>query len=250
MKPLLPSIIFIIMSLSILTGCNHNQYNVAIFELDGKPVQAIYEKAEKEFKDKDYGAAINTYVALYSLYPFSHHAASARLKIIRCYYKQAKMEEVIQTADKFIQRYPHHQEVDMALYLKGKAYLYKNFNSTLRTLTKYKIIQQWLQVDLAQLDVSTLSQAKQCFMEFSKFFPNSIYKAKVDKKMEELQNLLAGHEYNIATYYFEKKAYLAAFKRASEVIDQYPETHLLSKAKALKQKAAEKLGINDITAQQ
>src|SRR6186713_2338801 len=195
-----------ILSLS-LAGCGPSmikQQNLVISELQQKSALEIYEKGEKEFKDKDYDEAIKTYQALNGLNPFSPYAEASQLNTIYCYYHKNEMDNTIQAIENFTRLYSTSASLDALWYLKAKAHLYNNQHKLLR----------FVQADLSQRDVTSFVVALQEFSAFLERFPTSTYVEKAKAKLVFIQNTLARHEYHIADYYFKQKAYLAALNRS------------------------------------
>ena len=53
-------------------------------------------------------------------------------------------------------------------------------------------------------------------------FPNSKYSEDASKKLTNLRNILARHEFYVALYYSEASSHIAAINRSKFIIENYP----------------------------
>jgi outer membrane protein assembly factor BamD len=95
--------------------------------------------------------------------------------------------------------------------MRGLAYYYQNLG----------FLERVFAVDLAKRDLSQIKKSYQDFDELTARFPNSEYAASAHQYMIYLRNVLADHELRVAEYYYQRKAYLAAANRASELVAHY-----------------------------
>lgn len=138
-------------------------------------------------------------------------------------------------ADNFIHLYPMDPHVDYAYYMKALV----NFDSSVGLLERH------LPVDLATRD---LSAAKQSFIEYSELihrFPNSRYVPDAIKHMEYLRNLLASHELEVATFYMQHNAWIAAINRAQIIMLNYQGAPVMPDALILQYQCYKKLGLTE-----
>jgi len=75
--------------------------------------------------------------------------------------------------------------------------------------------------DVEQRDLEYVRGAFVDFNDLLKLFPDSIYAADARARMIYARELLAQHEFNIANFYFEHKAYVAAANRASYIVRHF-----------------------------
>ena len=91
--------------------------------------------------------------------------------------------------------------------------------------------------------------ARQSFADFSQLlsrFPDSQYAADARKRMIYLRNLLARYEVHVASYYFKRKAYLAAANRGAFVVENFQRTPAVPDALATMVQAYRLLGLEDL----
>lgn len=90
----------------------------------------FYSEAKEELNNGNYAAAIKLFEALEARYPYGRYAQQAQLETAYAYYKDQQQASAIAAADRFIQLYPHHPNLDYAYYIKGLA----NFHDDLGIL--------------------------------------------------------------------------------------------------------------------
>jgi len=94
----------------------------------------------------------------------------------------------------------------------------------------------------SQLDLKGLRSAFSTFNELVQQFPESIYAKNARLHMISIRNNLAEHELQIANFYFDHKAYVAAINRASYVVQYIPEAVQVKSALKIMQRAYLALG--------
>src|SRR5690606_33349242 len=81
----------------------------------------FYVEAKNELNEGNYSAAVKLFESLEARYPYGRYAQQAQLEIAYAYYKDQEHASAIAAAERFIQLYPHHQNIDYAYYIKGLA---------------------------------------------------------------------------------------------------------------------------------
>ena len=76
-------------------------------------------------------------------------------------------------------------------------------------------------------------------------FPNSAYAPDARQRMIYLRNVLARAELNIANFYMERGAYIAAINRARFIVEVYPRSEAVPEALALMVEGNVKLGMDE-----
>jgi outer membrane protein assembly factor BamD len=200
--------------------------------------EQFYKAAKDELDSGNYPGAIKLYEALEAKYPFGKYAQQAQLDTAYAYYKEGDTAQAVSSADKFIKLHPNHVAVDYAIYLKGLAY--------------YKLDQGFLGAlmdqDMSERDPKALRESFDMFKDLAERFPDSKYAEDSRARMAFLINTLARHEVQVAQYYFNRGAYLAAANRAQTTLTRYPQAPANQDALVMMIKAYEKLGMNDLAA--
>lgn len=181
----------------------------------GMTAKTLYDKAKSNIKAHNYKSGIQKLESLDSRFPFGAYAEQAQLDLIYAYYKNRDSASAISQADRFIRQHPRHAFVDYAYYMKGLV----NFSAEIG------FFQEALSSKLSERDASTARQSFKDFAELLKKFPESKYANDARKRMIYLRNRLAQYEIHVARYYMERKAYLAAVRRAKYVLEHYPRSN-------------------------
>ena len=154
-------------------------------------------------------------------------------------FKQKDYEGTIALAERFIRLNPQHPNVDYAYYVRGVANMEMNYDSLIR----YTSLQQ------SHRDVSYIKVAYQNFVDLIRRFPSSQYSVDAAQRMKYIAQELAESEMNAARFNIQRKAWLAAAKRAQWVIEHYPQTPQTPEALATLAYSYQKLG-DQATSQQ
>ncbi len=197
----------------------------------------LYNEADDYIKKGQYTSAIKRLEAMGSLYPFSNYAEKTQMNMIYAYYQNTDYPSAAAEADRYIQLYPRSDNVDYAYYMKGLA----NFQQPRGTFAKI------LPLDESWRDPGTQTEAYSDFASLIEKFPNSRYKADSLQHMIYLRNMFAQRELNAATFYFERKMYVAAAERASFMLKNYQQAPANKQALILLAKANRALGLKNAT---
>ncbi len=195
-----------------------------------------YQAAKQEFDNGSWDAAIKLYEALESKFPFGRFAQQAQLEVAYAYYKQGETAQAITALDKFIKLHPNHPSLDYALYLKALV----NFKEDLGPLAR--IVKQ----DLADRDPKAARESFEGFKELVNRFPESRYAPDSRERMAYLVEALARHEINVARYYLNRGAHLAAANRAQDAIKRFPTSPIQKEALDIIIEAYDRMGMNEL----
>jgi outer membrane protein assembly factor BamD len=177
----------------------------------GETPRQIFENGEADMQKGDFTEAIKRFEALGVQYPLNSETELAELQIIYAYYRKEEFATAASAAARFIREHPLNKHTDYALFMQGLSEFYQNQGG----------IDQLVGIDLAKRD---LTMAKKAFSEFSTLvtrFPDSVYAPAAYQYMIHLRNMLARHQLQLAEFYYERKAYVAAINRANQVVRHY-----------------------------
>lgn len=194
--------------------------------------QQIYQHGKTALQDKSYTESIKRFEALDVQYPFGTETENAQLYLIYAYYMKEDYAMSVSAADRFIRLHPTNPHVDYAYYVRGIADYYQNLG----------IIERLFKIDLATRDLTQIEKSYNDFDELTTRFPRSYYTPPANQYMVYLRNLMADHELEIAQYYYDRKAYLAAANRASNVVAHYEGAPAVTHALVLMVYAYHQLG--------
>jgi outer membrane protein assembly factor BamD len=192
-----------------ISACAVKEYSPNNFK--NYTAKQILQKGEGALAKRDYTEATKYFEAIDALYPFDPEAEQGQLNSIYAYYKAEDYASALAAINRYIHLYPEGKHTDYAYYMKGVV----NFDKD-RTL-----LQRVYPRKPESLDVTNLQDSFRNFAELLKKFPKSSYTKDAEKRMFYVRYLLAEHEYQIAKFYFERKAYIAAANRASYVVKHF-----------------------------
>ncbi|MPQ75746.1 outer membrane protein assembly factor BamD [Hydrogenovibrio sp. JE_KL2] len=221
-------ILSLLLSVFTLNGCS------SLVEKDESQwtVKEFYDHAKEAYNSEQWETAIKYYEKLQSYFPYGKYAEQSYLELAYAYYKYDEPESAKRELSEFIRLYPKHRAIPYALYLKALAA--DSINKSW--------FDSWL-TDPAYRDMASTEDAYQDYMELISRFPTSKYAAASRKRLIILRNRLARHEYQVATYYYKRKAYLAAANRARLVISNYPRSMVNMDSLVLMRDSYQKLGM-------
>jgi len=198
--------------------------------------QAYYEAAQSAIDSENYLTAVEQLEQLESRFPFGRYAVQTQLDLIYAYYQSADYTSAALQAERFIRQHNTHPDVDYAYYMKGLA----NFS------TDRGLMARILPTKPSQRDIYPMRTAFSDFSQLLNKFPSSRYASDARQRMIYLRNLLAEHEMQVAQYYVDREAYLAALNRAQTVLANYPQTPAVPDAMVLSVKMYQQLGLKDL----
>jgi outer membrane protein assembly factor BamD len=206
---------------------------------EGQPVEALYEKAHKSMTNGNWSSAETTFKRLVAQYPYGRYTEQALVETAYAQYKAGKHDDAISSIDRFIRTYPTHRNVSYLYYLRGLV------NSSRDTVFLQKV---W-RLDASRRDLATPRQAYNDFSIVIDRYPNSRYAADAKQRRDELRDLFARHDLDVALYYLRRTAYVAAAKRATQLMATYPDSTFQDDAIATLAVAYEGLGNEALAAE-
>lgn len=194
---------------TVIVGCSTASDPAEAYKNETE--QQIFDRGEAALRDHSYQEAIKRYEALEVQYPFGHDTEIAQLHLIYAYYMSNDYALAEAAADRFIHAHPTSPHVDYAYFMRGLSNYYQNMGVFERIFT----------VDLATRDLTQIKKSYTDFSQVVQHYPTSYYAPAAHQYLIYLRNTLANHELEVAQYYFNMKAYVAAANRANLVIRHY-----------------------------
>lgn len=173
--------------------------------------EQLYRRARATLDSSDFAGAIEAYDDLSKRHPFSDYTTQGELERIYAYYRNFEPDRATSAAERFLREHPRHGAVDYVYYIKGLV----NYD---RDETGLNILPS----DESKSDVTSQRRAFDDFALLIQKFPNSRFAGDAYKRMVYVRNRLAAHELHVVDFYLRRGAYVAASKRAEQVIAQYP----------------------------
>lgn len=205
-KFLLP---LILLTHTLLSGCS-------MFTKEQEPIRSVeeyFQRGHDALNESEWDNAIKEYEKLRSVYPYGAWSEQASLELAYAYFRNNEPQSAVRECEEFIRMYPRHARLPYAMYLKALA----------RESTTRSFLDSYIS-DPARRDSEPIRQAYQDFVDLIDRFPNSEYASDAKLRLNRLRNNLARHELQVAEFYVDRKAWLAASKRAQFVLENYPQT--------------------------
>ena len=200
--------------------------------------QRYYEEGKSALVDGNYKDAIEFFQELESRYPYGRYSEQGQLEIAYAYYRDNEPELAIQAADRFIRLHPTHPHVAYAYYLKGIVNVREE--KGINNLFKRK------GAKALDRDAKAAHDAYLAFREVVDRFPESQYARDAALRMAYLNNSLARYEIEVARYYLNQDAYIAALNRCKYVIDNYQRSPAVEEALGIQAQAYKAMGFDEL----
>jgi outer membrane protein assembly factor BamD len=195
--------------------------------------EQMYKLAHDALTQGNYTRAVKLFESLEARFPYGRYAQQAILELAYANYRAGETAAAVAACDRFIRTFPNNQNVDYAYYLKGLV----NFRED-QGLLGYVY-----ELDLAEREPKGMRESFAAFKELVAKFPESRYAQDATDRMLYLTNALAKYEVNVARYYYNRGAYIAAINRAQAAIVGYPRTMANEGALDVLVKSYDKLGL-------
>ena len=188
-------------------------------------VDELYNKAMDELLAERYKQAAKLFDEVDRQHPYSIWSTRAQIMSAYANYKNSKFDDAIIGLDRFIQLHPNDRDITYAYYLKAMAY--------------------YDQIKDVKRDQTSAREALKTFDEMNKRFPNSRYARDVTRKIDLINDHLAGKEMDVGRFYLKRGQQLAAIGRFRTVVDRYQTTSQVPEALLRLAEAYTELGVVD-----
>lgn len=200
--------------------------------LNNMTVEQLYQRAHTLSQDGNWGSAETVYQKLIARFPYGAYNEQSQIELAYAQYKDDKPDDAYSTINEFIKTYPTQKHIAYAYYLRGLI----NFDRTETAVQK-----------VAKISPSRFDQgyALQSFDDFNTLvsrFPDTRYATDARLRMIYLRNQLAQSELNVARFYLQRQAYIAAADRAKYVVQHYQRAPEVADALAVMAKSYHLLG--------
>lgn len=213
----------------VLFGCASDK---GFDKFKNMTAQQILTLGETNLEKHNFSEATKNFEALDALYPFDLATEQGQLDTIYAYYKNDDFDLAAVAANRYIHLYPRGKHTDYAYYMKG--------------LASFERGRTWLQrIYPSGVEQRDLAYVREAFVDFNdlvRIFPESIYAKDARVRMIYARDLLAQHEFNIANFYFERKAYVAAANRASYIVRHFEGAEQVAPSLKIMIKSYQELG--------
>ena len=188
-------------------------------------VDELYNKAMDELLAERYKQAAKLFDEVDRQHPYSIWSTRAQIMSAYANYKNSKFDDAIIGLDRFIQLHPNDRDITYAYYLKAMCY--------------------YDQIKDVKRDQTSAREALKTFDEMNKRFPNSRYARDVTRKIDLINDHLAGKEMDVGRFYLKRGQQLAAIGRFRTVVDRYQTTSQVPEALLRLAEAYTELGVTE-----
>ncbi|QER41320.1 outer membrane protein assembly factor BamD [Thermodesulfobacterium sp. TA1] len=228
LKSLKPTFILLwIFSLSILIslyGCGTvSKIGSQISSKFGKEISQKSSKTEEEdlgtllrdaerfFNRGSYDLSYEYYKKIRDLYPGSPQAILAELRMADSKFWEGEYLEALSLYESFEKFYPNNEAIPYVIFQIGTCY--------------YKLRLTF------DRDQSYAKKAIETYQRLLQSYPQNPYRAEAAKRIKELREQLAKHEFYVAQFYYKIGYYRAAYNRVLYILNNFPDTNIYQEAK-------------------
>lgn len=202
----------------LASACSSSNYNKD--EVPDISPDALYVSAQGAMSSGDYTKARQYLEALDSRYPFGELSEQVQLDLIYVYYKSRESNLTSAQINRFLRLSPTSAHIDYVMYMKGLNEMQMRSD----------LIQDFLGLNRSQKDPTHYYEAFKTFKDMIETYPDSAYAKDAWQRMIYIQQQLAEREYKIASFYYEKQAYVSAIRHCQNIIYSYRNTPYLDRA--------------------
>lgn len=230
------SSIYLILALAI-SGCSLFGDDEDENEFAGLSTEEqFYERALDQLNGQNFRGAISTYQALESRFPFGRFAEQAQIEIVYAHYRNDDMEAARAAADRFIRLHPESDNIDYAFYMRGLSSFTDGGG----------LFNRFIPVDHTKRDPGRAQESFNDFAQLLALYPDSAYSGDARARMIFLRNNLAQYEIHVANYYLERRAYIAALRRAQYVVENFQGTPAVADGVAIMVECYLRTGLDEL----
>jgi len=191
----------------VLAGCSSGQkkQDQILDELANLDKETIFERAELLYSEKEYQKARDLFAFVYDSFPNDPLGHKAALRVADTYSVKNDVTSLTEARLRyrdFANRYPNDPDRDYALLMVGHTYSARKLRP--------------------DRDLSDIQQALGAYQQLVNLYPNSRYMSEAQDRMNDLNELLARHEWIVAHFYMRNKRYLGALWRLENIRETYP----------------------------
>ena len=202
-------IALILLPIAVLAiGCKsgRNSEEELLDQLANLDKETIFEQAEALYTEKEYQRARELFAFVYDSFPNDPLGHKAALRVADTYSVKNDVTNLTEARLRyrdFANRYPNDPDRDYALLMVGHTYSARNLRP--------------------DRDLSDIQEALAAYQQLINLYPNSRYVSEGQSRINDLNELLANHEYVVGQFYFKNKRFVGALWRFQYIQENYPE---------------------------
>jgi len=194
-------------ALVVLGGCSSGgkKQDQILDELANLDKETIFDQAEQLYSEKQYQRARELFAFVYDSFPNDPLGHKAALRVADTYSVKNDVTSLTEARLRyrdFANRYPNDPDRDYALLMVGHTYSARKLRP--------------------DRDLSDIQQALGAYQQLVNLYPNSRYMSEATDRMNDLNELLAKHEWLVAQFYIRNKRILGALWRLEYIRENFP----------------------------
>jgi len=175
-------------------------------ELSNLDKTTIFDRAEGLYEAKKYPEARQLFSFVYDSFPNDPLGHKAALRVADTYAVKTDVTNLTEARLRyrdFANRYPNDPDRDYALLMVGHTFSARKLRP--------------------DRDLSPIHEALGAYQQLANLYPNSRYATEAQDRMGGLEELLAEHEWHVASFYFRNKRWTGAKWRLEYIQENYPD---------------------------
>lgn len=188
-----------------VTGCHRHKHAPPDLTASQEPDKILYQKAVEDIGNKRFDVARLTLQTLLNTYPDSDYLADAKMAIADSYYEEGTSAALT------------HAEIEYKDYITF-------FPNTLKVpYAQYRAAMcHYRQLEKPDRDTTHARRAEREFQLLLLNYPDSEYAADGEKKLLQVQEVLAEGMFRVGRFYYIRGSWRAAASRLAELVERYP----------------------------
>jgi outer membrane protein assembly factor BamD len=196
---------------ALLAACNtSNEQAVKDAFADDEPAGVLYNEGLAYLNAGKLSDAIKSFNDVDRQHPYSEWARKALIMSAFASYRRGKLDDTVQSAQRYLSLYPGSPDAAYAQYLIGSSY--------------------FKQIPDVTRDQEATRKAMASLQEIIDRYPDSEYATDAKNKIIAARDQLAGKEMQVGRYYLERREYIAAINRFKVVVTDYQDTRHVEEA--------------------
>ena len=167
--------------------------------------ETIYERAEALYDKKEYQKARELFAFVYDSFPNDPLGHKAALRVADTYSVKKDVTNLTEARLRyrdFANRYPNDPDRDYALLMVGHTYSSRKLRP--------------------DRDLSDIHEALGAYEQLINLYPNSEYMPEASSRVNDLNELLAEHDFIVGQFYLRNKRYEGALWRFENIRENFP----------------------------
>jgi len=202
----------LIIIIGFLVSCSKKEEKISIIKEKELNLQMIdaYKEGVKAFEEGDVLFAAKKFNEAEILFPQSEWAPKSILMAAYSYYSQDYYYDAITELERFINKFPKHENLNYAHFLLAICY--------------------YEQIVDEKKDLGPLLNAQKEFNFVVINYPDTDFALDAKFKLDLINDILASKEVFLGRYYMKKEKWVAAINRFKEVVEKYDTTIYIEEA--------------------